>query len=392
MALVWAALALAVLAKGLVGIVLPGLALAAYAAIERDMSILKRVFIPRGIVLFLAITLPWFILVQRANPEFFDLFVVQEHFRRFLEPGHRPGPWWYFLPIAGAWLLPWTGALPGVLRDAWNAPPDGLLRVERLLLIFAVVVVAFFSVSRSKLPFYILPALPALAWLVALASPSRRAKITMSAAITNIIAGAALAVAASRLGGIEKLRELGAGLAEYPPFLLAAGGVLVASGGLATLLRNRVATAARFALLAAANVAALQILLAGTHVFDSYFSSERAIDTFVGEQRTFPHEPPFYSVGMLDQSVPFYLGRTLTQVAHKGELADGIAAEPEKFIAEMSDFESRWRAHAEAYAVMSPATYRELASAGLPMTVMATDPRRVFVARGPWPRRSAPKP
>lgn len=121
--------------------------------------------------------MPWFVLVQRANPEFFDLFFVQVHFRRYLEPGHhRPGPWWYFIPIVAAGLLPWTGALP-----------------------------------------------------------------------------------------------------------------------------------------------------------------------------------------------------------------DGIAAEPEKYIEHMSDFEARWRAGREAYAVMSPATYRELAAAGLPMTVMAADPRRVFVARGRWP-------
>ena len=53
--------------------------------------------------MFLALTLPWFVLVQRANPEFFDLFFVQEHFRRYLEPGHnRPGQWWYFLPIGAA--------------------------------------------------------------------------------------------------------------------------------------------------------------------------------------------------------------------------------------------------------------------------------------------------
>ena len=94
---------------------------------------------------------------------------------------------------------------------------------------------------------------------------------------------------------------------------------------------------------------------------------------------------------MLDQSVAFYLGRPVTLVADKGELADGIAAEPDKFVAEVSDFEARWRAHTEAYAVMSPATYKELAAAGLPMTVMATDPRRVFVARGPWSKRGAPK-
>jgi hypothetical protein len=88
---------------------------------------------------------------------------------------------------------------------------------------------------------------------------------------------------------------------------------------------------------------------------------------------------------MLDQSVFFYLGRPVTLVAQKGELANGIAAEPDKYIEEMSIFEARWRALDEAYAVMSPATYRDYAASGLPMTVMATDPRRVFVARGRWP-------
>ncbi len=393
MALAWAAMGCAVLAKGLVGIVLPGLALVVYAAIERDLSVVRSAFTVRGVALFFAITLPWFILVQRANPEFFDLFFVQEHFRRYLEPGHhRPGPWWYFLPIAAFGMLPWTGALPGALKDAWRTPRQGTLRVERLLLIFVVVVIVFFSVSSSKLPLYVLPALPPLAWLIALASPERRAKIALDGAIASVVTGALLTVLATRLGTIDKLRELGAGLAEYPPFLLTGAGILVISGVLAGVLRHRVAATARIALVAIANVAALQIILAGTHVFDAYFSAENAVDTFVGEDATFPRGPPFYSVGMLDQSVAFYLGRPTTQVAHEGEVANGIAAEPDKYIATMEEFERRWRAAAEAYAVMSPETFRKLTAAALPMTVMATDPRRIFVARGRWPPNEAPKP
>jgi hypothetical protein len=254
-----------------------------------------------------------------------------------------------------------------------------------LLLIFALVVIAFFSASHSKLPLYILPALPAIAWLIALSPPARHARIASIGAITSVLAGAALVVLSTQLGGVEKLREIGAGLAAYPPFLVAAGGVMVAAGALAVALAHRVAATTRIAVLAVANVLALQIMLGGAHVFDAYFSAEQAIDTFVGEKQTFPREPPFYSVGMLDQSVAFYLGRPVTLVAHMGELADGIAAEPEKYIEHMSDFEARWRAADEAYAVMSPATYRELAAAGLPMTVMVTDPHRVFVARGSWP-------
>jgi 4-amino-4-deoxy-L-arabinose transferase-like glycosyltransferase len=386
MIVVWAAMALAVLSKGLVGIVLPGLALVVYAAIERDLAIIRSAFTLPGIVVFLMLALPWFILVQRANPEFFDLFFVQEHFRRYLEPGHnRPGRWWYFIAIGAAFLLPWTAALPGAIRDAWRAPREGTLHAERLLLVWAVVVTVFFSLSRSKLPFYILPVLPAVVWLMALASPDRRQKIARDAATATIIAGVVLIAATTQLDVIPKLRELGEGLAAYPPFMVAAGALLAAGGALIAALSGRVAVTTRIAVVAALNVAALQILLTGTYVFDAYFSAEKAIDTFVGEKQSFPAGPPFFSVKMLDQSVAFYLERTVTQVETKGELADGIAAEPEKFIEKMSDFESKWRALDEAYAVMSPTTYRDLQAAGLPMNVMVADPRRVFVARGHWP-------
>jgi len=393
MIVVWAAMALAVLAKGLVGIFLPGLALLVYAAIERDVAVIRSAFTLPGIVVFFVLALPWFVLVQRANPEFFDLFFVQEHFRRYLDSGHnRPGRWWYFIAIGAAFLLPWTPALPGAIRDAWHAPRWGTLRPERLLLVWAVVVTVFFSLSRSKLPFYILPALPALVWLMAIASPSRRPRIARDALITTIIGGVALIGAATQFDAIPKLRDLGEGVTAYPPFMFAAGGLCFAGGAILAALSRRIAVTTRIAAVAAINVAALQILLTGTYVFDAYFSAERAIDTFLGEKEAFPAAPPFFSVGMLDQSVMFYLGRPVTQVDTKGELADGIAAEPEKFIAQRSDFEQKWRSLDEAYAVMSPETYRELQSAGLPMSVMATDPRRIFVARGRWPPGGAKTP
>ena len=374
------------MSKGLVGIVLPGVALVVYAAIERDFAVIKSVFTVRGIVVFLVLALPWFILVQRANPEFFDLFFVQEHFRRYLEPGHnRPGRWWYFIPITALFLLPWTGALPGAVRDGWQAPRQGDAatratagdldaRRHRVLQLFPLEAAVLHPAGAAG-----------RRWLVALASPDRRPKIARDAAVATIVAGIVLLVAATQLDAIPKLRELGEGLTAYPPFMVAAGGLLVAGAALIAALSDRVAVTTRIALIAAINVAALQITLTGAYVFDAYFSAEKAIDTFVGEKESFPPEPPFFSVGMLDQSVPFYLQRPVTQVETKGELADGIAAEPEKFIERISDFEAKWRALDEAYAVMSPKTFRELGATGLPMTVMVVDPRRVFVARGHWP-------
>ncbi|HEY7240033.1 MAG TPA: glycosyltransferase family 39 protein, partial [Burkholderiales bacterium] len=109
MLLAWSAMACAVLAKGLVGIVLPGMALAIYVAIERDWRLLRELEWGRGLALFTALAAPWFILVQLRNPEFFDFFVLHEHFARYALPGHhRPGPWWYFAAVLLVGMMPWT--------------------------------------------------------------------------------------------------------------------------------------------------------------------------------------------------------------------------------------------------------------------------------------------
>jgi 4-amino-4-deoxy-L-arabinose transferase-like glycosyltransferase len=106
MLLAWAAAACAVLSKGLVGVVIPGLVLAVHLAIDRDLSLLRRLHWIPGLCLFAAIVLPWFVLVQHRNPEFFHFFFVHEHFERYaLSDHHRPGPWWYFIPVVlvGLW-------------------------------------------------------------------------------------------------------------------------------------------------------------------------------------------------------------------------------------------------------------------------------------------------
>jgi 4-amino-4-deoxy-L-arabinose transferase-like glycosyltransferase len=127
-------MACAVLSKGLVGIVLPGLALVVYAAIERDLAVIKSVFTWPGIVVFLVLACrgsSWFNARIRSSS---ISFFVQEHFRRYFEPvtTGRAGGGTSF-PSALAFLLPWTSALPGAIRDAWNAPRQGTLRPERLL-------------------------------------------------------------------------------------------------------------------------------------------------------------------------------------------------------------------------------------------------------------------
>src|SRR5260221_9828484 len=88
MLVAWAAAALAVMTKGLGGIVLPAGAVAAYVLLHRDWRLLSRLPLVQGGLLFLAIAAPWFILVSLANPEFFRFFFIHEHFERFLTREH----------------------------------------------------------------------------------------------------------------------------------------------------------------------------------------------------------------------------------------------------------------------------------------------------------------
>ena len=101
------------------------------------------------------------------------------------------------------------------------------------------------------------------------------------------------------------------------------------------------------------------------------------------ENSTPPYDPgaPFYQVEMYDQTLPFYLKRTTTLVDYRDELALGLDAEPERGIAKLTDWEVRWRALPQAYALMTPDTFDKVARLGVPLRVVARDPRRVLVAR-----------
>ncbi|WP_428419769.1 phospholipid carrier-dependent glycosyltransferase [Methylibium sp.] len=166
----WAAAACGVLAKGLIGWVLPALVVLPWALVmlERPrLRTLMRWADPLGVLLTLAIALPWFVLVARAHPGFLDYFVLEQHVRRYATAhfNNRQPPWFYVAVLAlGA--LPWTLALAG-LRGAWRAAEAAQRRWLVLWAWWALAIVLFFSLPRSKLVGYVLPVLPPLALLVA---------------------------------------------------------------------------------------------------------------------------------------------------------------------------------------------------------------------------------
>jgi len=123
MLIAWSALALAVLSKGLIGVVLPGASLFVYSLLTRDWAVWRRLHLVAGLLLFALIAAPWFIAASLANPEFFHFFFIHEHFERFLtNEHHREGAWWYFLPIFAVGILPWLTVFVWTAPRMWWAP------------------------------------------------------------------------------------------------------------------------------------------------------------------------------------------------------------------------------------------------------------------------------
>ncbi len=151
------------LSKGLIAIVLPGAILAAWALATRRARLLGAFLVSPALPVFLLLSVPWLVLAERAHSGFLDFFLVREHFQRFsTDAASRPGPIYYFAALFLAAFLP---GLPFFFRGAREA-----LRRDAASLFFLTwfaVVLVFFSVSRSKLPPYIFPALPAAAALAA---------------------------------------------------------------------------------------------------------------------------------------------------------------------------------------------------------------------------------
>jgi 4-amino-4-deoxy-L-arabinose transferase-like glycosyltransferase len=195
---------LAVLAKGPAAIVLAGGAVLLWALATRQWRAMFRFAHPLAVVAFCAVALPWYIVCALRNPDFLRIFLFQHNFERYLTPlfQHRQ-PFWFFGPIVLLALLPWTALL-------WPAAREGLrLWRERswadspgfFFACWAIIPVVFFSFSQSKLPGYILPAIPALTLVCSIgaarALERSRAKVLSTAAALGLT-WLVLAVAALR--------------------------------------------------------------------------------------------------------------------------------------------------------------------------------------------------
>lgn len=374
----WTLLALAVLSKGLIGVVLPGATVLVYSVWQRDWALWKRLHLGKGLLLLTLLCGPWFVLVSRANPDFLWFFFIHEHVLRYLTPAaDRYQPWWFFLVLLLPGLLPWLASgLAAVRRrgSGWIAGRGGF-DAERLLWTYVAVVVVFFSASDSKLVPYILPVYPALA-LLAGRQLAGRDDLRPDAAVAALL-GLVLVAAGCGLTWWARPALPGALLAEARPWLIGAGAVLLSSG---LLVRWRFGQGLPGALtLATAALLAFQLLGWGYQALAPVASSRRlaaALQPLAGPG------VPVYSIHRYDQALPFYLKHTVTLVAYRDELSYGIARAPARWVATLPQFVTRWsRRSGQALAVMPPADYARLRAAGVALRLLYRDPLRVAVAR-----------
>ena len=171
--------AAATLAKGPIAPFLALCIILLFVGLRREWSALRRTFWVPGLLLYLAMVLPWYIAVQRENPTFVEKFFVQHNLERFATNlyEHRQ-PFWYYLAVMLVGLMPWTVIAIRALVAAMNASiaewkvklnPKCYLGLPRtgdafpeFLVLWALFPVVFFTFSKSKLPGYILPSIPPL--------------------------------------------------------------------------------------------------------------------------------------------------------------------------------------------------------------------------------------
>jgi len=321
-----AMLALGTLAKGPIALLLGGAIALAWMAIERRLRQVAQMPLVWCFIIYAAIVVPWFVLAEARNPGFMHFFIVHEHLERYVTSSeHGWGPW-FFIPIVIGGTWPWIFFVPlgwSAMRAGdglpESAPASSRRASARFLAIWFIVILVFFSIPRSKLGSYILPALPplaivagyGLARMAALDAVSRR-RLLAVVAIANIAIAAVLFVF-SELALAPINPELGVdGLLIGA--VLAAGAIAMYSLGRAASRVPHAIGAIALAMLAVVPLAARMREDASS--ISTYRNLARAVQPYLAGDCTLASYRHYV------QSLPFYTRRRETRVEYWGELSE----------------------------------------------------------------------
>lgn len=367
--LCWSLLGLGFLQKGLVALVLPGLALGIYSLVYRDRSFWSRLHWVGGALIVMALIAPWLVLVSARNPDFLHFFFLHEHLERFTTTVHRRvEPWWYFIAILLAGVLPWIVPMVRAVFERLRSPEGAF--GERLLLVWALTVVVFFSLSGSKLAPYITPALMPLAlvcgrWLTTRSSSKPALAIAIPMVVFCLLLGGSDWLVPQFVeAGIKRRAYLQISEWAEAAAVIGAIGIAAYAGLLKAGLYQ--ATAA----LAVASTTALMVLLCATNSIEQV-RGHKGLDTFLAGY--LKPDTPFYCVGMYWQTLTFSLQRTCTPVAFEGELGTRFDPQQRQWIQLYEDFVPRWNSQPYAVAVLNPPAWEHLQHHGVHARIVLRD-------------------
>jgi 4-amino-4-deoxy-L-arabinose transferase-like glycosyltransferase len=276
-------------------------------------------------------------------------------------------------------FLPWLAQIPRALFLAWQERNRDFSS-GWLLACWFVVILGFFSISQSKLPGYIIPIFPALAMLVGYHLDRNLGSSDSSGLpwqLQTLFFAALGGIGFLFLGEVSKQARPDeiASYAQYTDWIVAALITLISFSLLAFAQskRNSLASITCFAI-----GFFLCALIAGTG-HETLGRAVSGADLVEKVKADIPEKANFYSVRILDHTVPFYLGRTMTMVEFPDELEFGVKQEPALWLPSLDAFIQRWKEDQTAYALMVPEQYLELQKLNLPMQEVGRDSRRVIV-------------
>jgi 4-amino-4-deoxy-L-arabinose transferase-like glycosyltransferase len=261
-------LGLAVLAKGPAAVILSGGAVFFWALFTKRWRDAFRLLHPVAIASFCLTALPWYMLCARRNPDFYRVFIIEHNFQRFLTPEFQHvQPLWFYVPVLFLALLPWGVSSATALRGAGRMPSDGGWSDSPgfFFLCLAIFTIVFFSLSKSKLPGYILPAVPALGLLMAQSVSLRVRKILPGDRRIRITSGLTLIT----LGFFAVLQF------EKTPLVWPV--LVVAFGGFATLVLRSLRPALLISVITLIVAIATTLTGATREVLDQQYSVRPAI-------------------------------------------------------------------------------------------------------------------
>jgi 4-amino-4-deoxy-L-arabinose transferase-like glycosyltransferase len=363
----YASAALATLTKGMIGFLVTGAVMFLWLLVFNHWKRLRPLYLPTGLLVFLAIAVPWHLLAASRNETWAHRYFVYEHFERFSSTAaSRPGPWYYFVPIVLLGLFPWVGFLPAALRAALKGGWDARRQNANawFFVTWIVFIFLFFSKSQSKLAPYILPIFPPLALLIgawlARAASIESSRLRVGFRVFSFVAGllaVALILAVTKIGLVIRDAEQALVLRPYAltmAAILATGGICAPA--LARLRGDRtglVAMAATMALFfGALTFAAPEIQKPGTKPLAEIVNARARPADRVMHYHEFFHD------------FTFYAGRVVDVVAFKGELEleeDATARGSGRFMGE-PEFRAAWALPGRVFAVARKRDMKELLS------------------------------